>query len=273
MEPVLFEINTPEWMQGFLPSVLTVNSYGTLIALGALIGFIYLSQKLKKRHKVSIDSSQNLFIMLLLAGFIGGKLLYYLEDISVYIAEPQLMLDRLGGGFVFYGSLLFCLPVVVLFARSHKIPLLQMLDHISITACIAHIFGRMGCLGAGCCHGTVAESIPWAITYTDPACAASPLNTPLHPTPIYSIILISSIMIVLLLVEKKQRFEGQLFLIYVTLYAIGRSIIEEFRGDEARGFLLDGFFSHSQFISLLMIIGAAGLYFYLKRKGSTNAQR
>lgn len=265
MHPTLFEFSVPEWLQGILPSTIVFNTYGTLIATGALLGFIYLARRLKSKHNIPVDSTQTLFMLLLLAGFVGGKIFFYFEDFSYYLSSPNRMFKNMGSGFVFYGSLIFCIPIVVGFAKKFGIPLLQMLDHISITACIAHGFGRMGCLGAGCCHGLPTEQI-WGITYTNPSCMAQPLNTPLHPTPIYSVLLIFGIAMILLMLERRQRFKGQLFLVYIVLYSIGRSIIEEFRGDSERGFVFDGFLSHSQLISILMVIGVGSLYVYLYKK-------
>jgi phosphatidylglycerol:prolipoprotein diacylglycerol transferase len=59
---------------------------------------------------------------------------------------------------------------------------------------------------------------------------------------------------------KKQQFEGQLFFIYIMMYATGRAIIENFRGDVQRGFVFDGLLSHSQFISMMLIAGVLLLY-------------
>ena len=47
-----------------------------------------------------------MFIWSFLAAFVGGKLLFYLEDPSKYFKNPSLMIQNLGNGFVFYGSLL-----------------------------------------------------------------------------------------------------------------------------------------------------------------------
>jgi phosphatidylglycerol:prolipoprotein diacylglycerol transferase len=38
------------------------------------------------------------------------------------------------------------------------------------------------------------------------------------------------------------------------MYGVGRSIVEMYRGDEARGFLFDGAVSHSQFIAVCIIV-------------------
>ena len=72
-----------------------------------------------------------------------------------------------------------------------------------------------------------------------------------------------AILAILLIVKRFQRFDGQLFLLYLMLYAGGRSVIEEYRGDEERGFVFDGFFSNSQFIALILFLIA--FYFYFKK--------
>jgi phosphatidylglycerol:prolipoprotein diacylglycerol transferase len=57
-------------------------------------------------------------------------------------------------------------------------------------------------------------------------------------------------------------------MIYLMLYAIGRSIIEIFRGDLDRGFIIDGILSNSQFISLLVFLGALVMYIRLYKKAT-----
>jgi phosphatidylglycerol---prolipoprotein diacylglyceryl transferase len=67
--------------------------------------------------------------------------------------------------------------------------------------------------------------------------------------------------------KKRRKFAGELFIIYIILYAIGRSIIELYRGDEARGFIIPNILSHSQFIALIFIALAVTAYVLLyKRK-------
>ena len=122
---------------------------------------------------------------------------------------------------------------------------------------------------AGCCHGIESHG-PLAITFTDPLSQAEPLGVPLHPTQLYSSFMLASIFVILTLIRKRQQFEGQLFLLYLILYSTGRSIIEEFRGDEARGFLLDGWYSNSQFISTVIITFAIIAYVVQYRKSKTN---
>jgi phosphatidylglycerol:prolipoprotein diacylglycerol transferase len=62
------------------------------------------------------------------------------------------------------------------------------------------------------------------------------------------------ILAVLFIMIKRQKFHGQLFLMYIMMYGVGRTLVEEFRGDETRGFILNGFLSHSQAIAAGLII-------------------
>ena len=264
MHPTLFTIPIPEFLQGFLPNQIEIHTYGLLIAIGALLGYLYLSKRLKK-FGVSTDQAQNLFIYLVIGGFVGGKFFFYLEDPSYYFSTPANMIKKLGGGFVFYGSLIFDIPIVIWFIKKHKIPMLQMLDLVAITTCIVHMFGRLGCFGAGCCHGLPYDG-PFSVIFTNPECLAKPLNTPLHPTQLYSVLLIGSILGILLFMQKRQKFDGQLFFFYMIFYAVGRSIIEIFRGDMKRGFVIGDYVSHSQFISLILVIIVGFFYWRLHKK-------
>ena len=130
---------------------------------------------------------------------------------------------------------------------------------MAVTTCIVHIFGRLGCFLAGCCHGRPTDS-PIGITFTDAACYADPLNTPLFPSQLMEATYIFIIMVILLFLRKRRKFYGQLFLLYIILYAIGRSVLEIYRGDSARGFIIEEYLSHSQFIALILL--AAGIFIY-----------
>lgn len=251
MHPILFEVGS-----------FTIYTYGFCIAIGAVSGFIYMAREAKKQFGLSFDQSNTLFLLIVTAAVVGGKAFLIFEDFS-YLSHPSRLLS--GSGFVFYGSLLTCIPVMLWFFKRNKIPVWAMLDVMGVTTCILHTCGRIGCFMAGCCYGTPTDSV-FGVTFTNPVCQAEPLNTPIHPTQLYEAGYIFSIMVVLLILKKKRQFEGQLFLIYIILYAIGRAVIELFRGDIERGFIIQDYLSNSQFISLLLISGAT--YFYVKLRNA-----
>lgn len=260
MHPVLFEIPIPEFLQGLLPPYLTIYAYGALIALGAVVGYIFTAWRAKKELDISAERVRDLLLYLIIAAFVGGKLLFYFEDPDKYFSNPVKMLQITSGGFVFYGSLLFAIPVMLWYFKKHKLPTFPMLDIMAITATLAHFFGRLGCFFAGCCYGVPTES-GWGVMFTHEASKA-PTDVHLHPTQLYSASMILTIGLILWFFKQRKRFDGQVFLIYLALYAFGRSIIEVYRGDEARGFIIDDFLSHSQFISLMVV--AIVIFFYTK---------
>lgn len=255
MHPVLFQLGS-----------FTVYTYGFCIALGAISGFIFLYLQARKSYQVTFDQCNNLFLLLVTGAVVGGKLFLIFEDPSLYWNNPSRLFS--GSGFVFYGSLLTAIPIMLWYFRKLKLPVLGMLDVMALVTCIVHGFGRIGCLMAGCCYGIPTDSF-WGVVYVDAACQAEPLHTPLHPTQLYEVAWIGFIFTLLMLFKAKKSFDGQLFLIYLMLYAFGRSVIEVFRGDLARGFVIDDILSNSQFISVLVIFAA--LYFYLRLRKKPSA--
>lgn len=266
MHPELFTFHIPEFLQGFLPPEITIYAYGACILIGVFAAFWYLKKHALAQFNLSEENSQNLLVGLIIMSVFGGKFFMIFEDPAFYLSNLKALVSN--SGFVFYGSLIFSISFVIYFIRKHKLPTWQFFDLIAFVTLIVHFFGRIGCFMAGCCHGIESHG-PFSVIFTDPACQANPLNTPLHPTQLYSSFMLASIFFILTLVKKRQKFEGQLFLLYLMLYSTGRSIIEEFRGDEARGFLFDGWYSNSQFISTIIV--AIAIAFYVRQMKKAKA--
>ena len=252
MFPKLFTIPIPEFLQGFLPAHITLHSYGLMIALGIVSAF-YISLRKSRHLGMDADKLSSLFVWVIVAAFIGGKLFFFMEDVDKYLDDPSKIKNALGGGFVFYGSLIFAIPTIIWWLRRNKIKVRPFLDVLAFAGPVVHSFGRVGCFLAGCCHGKVCDS--WiGVTFSHPDTLAAFKNQPLYPTQLFDIAVNLIILITVILLERKKQFEGQLFLVYLMMYGVGRSIVELYRGDEARGFLFGGLLSHSQFIAICIII-------------------
>jgi phosphatidylglycerol:prolipoprotein diacylglycerol transferase len=265
MHPILFEFDTPGFLKFLLPDTIAIYSYGTMIALGALLGFAYTAWQGKKQLNVQFETTNELILLILVFSIIGGKFFVIFEDFNGFISDPGILFRNFSSGFVFFGSLLFAIPTMLIFFRIKKIPTLPMLDIMAITTCIVHGTGRIGCFFAGCCHGTPNDGF-FSIVFTNPVCQAKPLNTPLHPTQIYSMVLVYGIMIFLLIKSKRKRFDGQIFLLYLILYSAGRMVLEIFRGDLSRGYIFQDYITNSQFISFMVIVVAVYFYSKLRKK-------
>jgi len=233
MHPELFHIGN-----------ITIYTYAFLIALGTFVAAIYTKWRAKKELGI-LNLSNHFFYLIFIAGFVGGKLFFYLEKPQLYFNNPKLLLDNFSGGFVFYGSFITIIPVLIWYLRKYKIPVLPMLDILAITTLIVHSIGRLGCFFGGCCYGKPTGSFT-GIAFPNTN------GVTVHPTQLYEITALLFIMGIILFIKKKQQFKGQLFLTYIILYAIARNILELFRGDK-RGYIIDDYLSHSQFIGIVLI--------------------
>ena len=264
MFPRIFSFKTPEFLTGILPDTMVMNSYGLCIALGVISAFYIMYYK--ARHLgIDQDKLGELFAWGFLAAFVGGKVFYYLEDIGKYVSNPSLLFKNMGNGFVFYGSLIFVVPTMYLWLRKKQIPFWPFMDGLAFAGPVLHSFGRLGCFLAGCCHGKVCDNA-LGVVFSDPYTSANPKNVPLYPTQLFDIGINLITLLVVYLVSRKKHFKGQLFLIYIVLYAIGRIINEMFRGDESRGFLFDGWLSYSQGIAIVLILASSITWYILSRK-------
>ena len=245
---------------------LTIHTYGFLIAIGFLVA-LWLATLQGKKEGIQPGKIMDLGFYILLAAIIGSRLFFILINAGHYIDHPLDVFKIWEGGLVFYGGVLLAVPVAVWYMKRNELALWSTADIFAPSIAIGHVFGRLGCLSAGCCHGRPAENLPWGIIFTDPECLA-PTNVLLHPTQLYESAGEFLIFLTLILLRTRKSFDGQLFMMYLMLYAILRFIVEFFRGDVGRGFII-GNISVSQGISVLIFLaGIAGL-FILKKRTST----
>ncbi|UMB60360.1 prolipoprotein diacylglyceryl transferase [Lutibacter sp. A80] len=262
MYPQLFTFHLPEFLSNFLNiQEVTIYTYAFCIASGTLVAALYTKWRAKKEMNIA-NLPNSFFYLIFIAGFIGGKLFYYLEKPLYFLNNPHLMLNNFSGGFVFYGSFVTIIPFVIWYLKKHKISILPMLDILAITTLIVHSIGRIGCFNAGCCYGAPTNNSFGMVFPTTH-------NTTVHPTQLYEAITLIILIIILLIIKKRQQFSGQIFLFYLVFYAISRAILELFRGDN-RGYIFENILSHSQFIALLILITASVLYIKLKTKNKIN---
>lgn len=242
----------------------TIHTYGFLIAVGFLIG-LWLAVRQGKKEGIPVNKILDLGFYILLAAIIGSRLFFILINFNHYAQNPADIFKIWEGGLVFYGGVLLALPTAVWYVKKNGIGIWKTADIFAPSIAIGHVFGRLGCLAAGCCYGRTAETLPWGIVFTDPECLA-PTNLLLHPTQLYESAGELLNFFILITLRKYKSFNGQLFMMYLILYAVLRFFVEFFRGDVARGFLISHL-SVSQGISILMFLaGIAGLMILRRRK-------
>jgi phosphatidylglycerol:prolipoprotein diacylglycerol transferase len=171
------------------------------------------------------------------------------------MADPISMYKVWEGGLVFFGGPLLVVPFLVWYVRKYKLPLWKTMDAMVPGLAIAHMFGRFGCLAAGCCYGKPTGTQFGVKLYSD-LVDADKRGIPLHPTQLYEAGALFILFWGLLYVYRRKHFDGQVVLTYFMAYPIIRSVVEIFRGDEIRGFVIQDILSTSQFISILVFLAA-----------------
>lgn len=244
---------------------LAIHTYGFMIAIGFLTS-LQVGKRLAARSKLNVDHVLDLGFWCLLVGFIGTRILYIITRLDYFIQDPLAVFKVWEGGLVFLGGPIAVVPFVIWYVRKHKMPIWKVLDVLTPSMVIGHMFGRLGCLASGCCYGKPTGSSWYGIRFYSEFVEKQYHGVLLHPTQLYESFSLFILFLGLLVVFKRKVFDGQVALSYLLTYPIIRSIIEAFRGDLIRGFVIDGYLSTSQFLSLLILIGGSITLFYRLRQ-------
>lgn len=239
---------------------LTIHGYGAMIGIGFICA-VALGMFRAKRNELSPDDVAGLAIWVVIAGFIGAKLLFVLVEFKVFLTEPLSVLGS--SGFVIYGGILTGAGAAWLYCRKHRQDFLTWFDLLAPSVALAQGFGRLGCFMAGCCYGAETDSVLGVVF---PKGGVAPAGVKLWPTQLFSAGGDFLIAAILLLTYRKLPHKGDSGALYLLLYAVGRFFVEFFRGDE-RGMV--GVLSTSQFISIFIFAAAVGLLWYDRRRKPT----
>lgn len=283
---------------------LPVHTYGAMYVSGLLLGMFVAFRQAKRDGKYHNDILDFGF-WALVGALIGARILFIIVESNYYFVEqPFTQIPKIGisiptifalwkGGFVFWGGAVGGTIALLVFCHKRGIPLGQMADYCAPGLAIGHAVGRIGCVAGGCCYGratfhldqagrVIADS-PFAIAYPEGSIAYGSLlesasghtlllMTKLHTTlPLFPVQLVESaanvvIFFILMALIPLKRAHGQLALTYLILYSLMRAVTETFRGDSARGFVIDNMLSTSQFISLIVSTLALIMIVVLSRR-------
>ncbi len=243
----------------------SLYTYGLFAAMGFLAA-IWFATREAKRCGVDHEKIMDLSFYILVAAIVGSRLAYIGTVPDEFLANPLEMFKIWKGGLVFYGGFVGAMLTAIIYLKVKHLPIWKTGDILAPAVALGHCLGRIGCFFAGCCYGKACD-LPWAITFHDPASLA-PINVPLHPTQLYSSAGNFLIFLILLVVRRYQKFEGQLFWLYVLLYGVTRSFIEMFRGDYRGGEIM-GVLSVSQTVGCSLALVAVVMMVVLAKKADS----
>lgn len=213
--------------------------------MGLAWGFGYFfTLDLFEKYKIPSKGFSFLYLGIFLSSWIGAKLFFLAfssgPKIYQYIYANYFWL---GGGFVFYGGLIFGLAFYFIYTLILKKFPIDHSKYLIPGLVFGHAIGRVGCFLAGCCYGA-ASSSHFAFLVD---------GVSRYPVQMYEAIFLTFIGIVIIKMLKRQSSNDKIVTIYLLSYSIFRFLNEYLRGDEIRGILwLD--LSSSQWVSVFIVL-------------------
>lgn len=230
----------------------SVYSYGLAMAIGLMI-FTYLCLKNKTiKRIISTENFIETVGLSLVVGIIGARILYLLNSWH-RIESFSDVFAVWGGGLSVLGGIIAILLIIPWYLNYIKVPVLPLLDVAALNAPLLHAISRLGCFMAGCCYGKPC-AVAWAVTYID-VDSEAPLNIPVHPTQLYTALLLVITFILFHFIYKKVTTPGIMLMIYLLAEGIIRFSMDYVR-DDIEYFTWDKLhvFSAHQWISIGMIL-------------------
>lgn len=243
-----------------------IYSYGVMLGLSLVVGW-YLTLGLAERDGLPKEVMANNYVVTAVAAVAGSRILYILTNLDEFDSLPA-MLDVRKGGLVAYGGFLGGFVGSLLYLRQQKIALLPWADVAVPSLASGLMITRIGCYLFGCDFGhTLSKTAPaflqklgtfprWEAGLIDAqngAPSGSPAwlqhlrkhlisddataSLPVHPTQLYESLVGATLLVLVLVSRRYQKFRGQIFLIFTFAYGVCRFTLEMLRADDERGWI------------------------------------
>ncbi|HZF48408.1 MAG TPA: prolipoprotein diacylglyceryl transferase family protein [Polyangiaceae bacterium] len=245
----------------FTTGPVPIYSYGVMLGLSLVVGW-YLTLGLAERDGLPKETMANNYVITAITAVVGSRILYIVTNLHEFDSFGSMFAMR-RGGLVAYGGFLGGFVGSYFFLRRHRIPLLPWADVAVPSLASGLMITRVGCYLFGCDFGQpLAATAPdflkklgsfphWPEGTLDnnargaPAWVHhhnqnlipddAPYSLPVHPTQIYESLVGAGLLVLLLVARGRQKFRGQIFLLFTFAYGVCRYLLEVLRDDTERG--------------------------------------
>ena len=266
--------------------------YGIFITLGIMLAFAYTVWRGKRNEGIIMDDVLDVGLLTVILGVVGARLYYVLSELDQYDTFWDAINIRNGGLGIYGGIIGGCLGIVIA-CKVKKLSWRKLFDMAAPGVMIAQAVGRWGNFFNGEAYGypITAEGtryffflkefrpasgegtfFNWIRMGLYPNMYSSSGIVYVHPTFLYECVwnLVGFVLVNLL--YKRKKFDGQIALMYFVWYGFGRMIIEGFRSDSLyifKGAVSDTGLRISQCIGLLcFVVGLLLLWVFSARSAS-----
>jgi phosphatidylglycerol---prolipoprotein diacylglyceryl transferase len=247
---------------------LTIHFYGIIIMLGVLAG-LFLAQKETKRQGQDPELVWDLLVWVLILGIIGARLWHIFTPMPdlvaqgvtplYYLSHPLEAIAVWNGGLGIPGAVIGGVLALFWFARRRHLPFPIWLDLLSAPLALGQAIGRWGNFFNQELYGA-PSNLPWAI-YIDPQHRYPGYANVAYYHPLFLYESIWNLADMALLLWLGRRFQdrlrpGDLFLVYLIVYPLGRFSLEFLRLDAS---LVGGININQAVMGIIAMISALAL--------------
>ena len=251
----------------------TIALYGVVIAIGMGAG-LFLALQVAKKYGYDTERVWDFFLYGIIFGLIGARIYYVVFAWDYYKNDLASIFNLRKGGLAIYGGVIAAFLALFIFCRKKKINYFAMIDICVPGLALGQAIGRWGNFFNREAFGEYTDSLfamrlPEAavrhneITDTIPAHMTEG-TIQVHPTFLYECLWNLMVVAAMLLIWKYKQFEGEIALVYLGGYGLGRSWIEGFRTDQLH--LPGTQIPVSQLLAVVLVIFSVAAYIYVMRK-------
>lgn len=195
--------------------------YGIILCLGFVLGALYINSRVEE-FGATKDDLLNCLLICVPSGIIGARIYYVIFEWSYYKDNLLEIFNTRSGGIALYGSVIGAFIGLYVYSRVKKLSFLTLCDLGAMGFLVGQFVGRWGNFINGEAHGDVTN-LPWGMTIDGSA--------PVHPTFLYESLWNLVGFLVIHFYSKRRKFKGEIVLMYIAWYGLGRVWIEGLRTD------------------------------------------
>ena len=252
-----------------------IKWYSLLIVFGLILAMIYGFSQMKK-YGIDLDRAIDAILAGILGGLVGARIYYLVMSWDNYSGDWKAMFNTRNGGLAIYGGIIGAVLVGGLVAKLRKVKLLPLLDIAGVGFLIGQGVGRWGNFTNQEAFGCNTDSIfgmnggtiqRFIINNYDDLTTGSGVvmdpSKPVHPCFLYeSVWCILGFILLAIFAAKFRKYDGQIFLMYIGWYGLGRFFIEGLRTDS----LMLGNIRVSQILAAVCVVASVILLFIFGSK-------
>ena len=224
---------------------LSIAYYGIVIVTGMMIA-IWIAQREAKRTGQNPEQYLDLAMIGIAAGILGARIYYVVFAWDYYKDDLLSIFNIRQGGLAIYGGIIGACIAVVIYSRKKKQSFGLLMDTASMSIVFGQIMGRWGNFFNREAFGDYTNNL-FAMQLPVSAVRANEITQKMwdhvetvngveyiqvHPTFLYESLWNVGVLLFLFWFRKRKKFNGEVFLMYLIGYGLGRIWIEGLRTDQ-----------------------------------------